>query len=418
MISSNFFSQLGEASKTFREGTDRIVSPEETLARVRPHLPKLGITRIANVTGLDHIGIPVVMVCRPNSRALSVSQGKGATVAAAKASGVMESIETYHAERVRLPLRLGSYEEMRANARVVDVSRLNRPRESVFHPDLPLLWTEGYDLLQREPVFVPYEMVHANFTPPQPAGSGCFSLTSNGLASGNHILEAVSHGICELVERDSMTLWSLAGADAQRPTRLELETVDDPMCLEVLGRLHEARMPVAVWDMTSDVGIPAFVCVFADPSEASFGRITDYIGYGCHPMRHIALLRALTEAAQMRLTIIAGSRDDLDAVHYRPIAPDDPPAQGRRIDWQDTSGPRRDFRTIAHRNETSFEGEVAWQLERLRAAGIERVVAVNLTLPEFEIPVVRMIIPGLEMAFMDLKYFALGARARKAREKR
>jgi ribosomal protein S12 methylthiotransferase accessory factor YcaO len=29
--------------------------------------PVMGITRVANVTGLDSVGIPVVMVCRPNS---------------------------------------------------------------------------------------------------------------------------------------------------------------------------------------------------------------------------------------------------------------------------------------------------------------------------------------------------------------
>ena len=75
----------------------------KTLERVTPYLPVMGITRIANVTGFDTIGIPVVMVTRPNSRSISVSQGKGFDVPSAKASGVMESIESYHAERIDLP---------------------------------------------------------------------------------------------------------------------------------------------------------------------------------------------------------------------------------------------------------------------------------------------------------------------------
>ncbi|MHA1566275.1 MAG: hypothetical protein ACTSX7_13265, partial [Alphaproteobacteria bacterium] len=70
--------------------TGRSVSPERTVSRVRPFLPAMGITRIANVTGLDTIGIPVVMVLRPNSRSVSVSQGKGFSLDDAKASGVME----------------------------------------------------------------------------------------------------------------------------------------------------------------------------------------------------------------------------------------------------------------------------------------------------------------------------------------
>src|SRR5689334_8359968 len=148
----------GPIPKGFRDGTHRLVSPLETVARVRPFLPVMGITRVANVTGLDSIGIPVVMVCRPNSRSLAVSQGKGLDLAAAKASGLMESIEAYHAEQITLPLKLASYEELRYTHRVVDVEQLPRPAHSLFHTRLQILWIEGYDLLQQEHVWVPYEM--------------------------------------------------------------------------------------------------------------------------------------------------------------------------------------------------------------------------------------------------------------------
>jgi YcaO-like protein with predicted kinase domain len=94
--------------KAFRAGTHRTVPPEETLRRGWRLAPIMGITRIANVTGLDTVGVPVVMVCRPNARSLAVSQGKGLDLPAAKASGLMESIEVYHAETITLPLRLGS----------------------------------------------------------------------------------------------------------------------------------------------------------------------------------------------------------------------------------------------------------------------------------------------------------------------
>src|SRR5947209_9745751 len=87
------------APKTYRIGAHRLVPPEETVARLRPFLPAMGITRVANVTGLDRIGIPVVMVYRPNARGLVCAQGKGFRLATAKASGLMEAIETYHAER-------------------------------------------------------------------------------------------------------------------------------------------------------------------------------------------------------------------------------------------------------------------------------------------------------------------------------
>ena len=114
------------AAKGFTGSTHRLVSPEETLSRVGPYLPVMGITRVANVTGLDSVGIPVVMVTRPNSRSVSVSQGKGVDLAAAKASGVMESIESYHAESIDLPLKLGSHEDLRYKNAIVDVERLPR----------------------------------------------------------------------------------------------------------------------------------------------------------------------------------------------------------------------------------------------------------------------------------------------------
>jgi ribosomal protein S12 methylthiotransferase accessory factor len=87
-------------SKLFRHGTHRLLAPEETVARAGRFMPVMGITRIANVTGLDRIGIPVVMVCRPNARSLAVAQGKGLDLALAKASGLMEAVEAYHAEHI------------------------------------------------------------------------------------------------------------------------------------------------------------------------------------------------------------------------------------------------------------------------------------------------------------------------------
>ena len=105
---------MGHAAKAFTDGTHRLIPPQETIDRVRHVLPVMGITRVANVTGLDTIGIPVVMVCRPNSRSISVSQGKGCDISAAKASGLMESVESYHAEHISLPLKLGCFEESSA----------------------------------------------------------------------------------------------------------------------------------------------------------------------------------------------------------------------------------------------------------------------------------------------------------------
>lgn len=136
------------APKSYYAGTHRLISPEQTFERMRRLTSVMGITRIGNVTGLDTIGVPVVMVCRPNSRSIAVAQGKGLTLAAAKASGLMEAMEGYHAERITLPLKLASYEELRYTHNVVDPSLLPQMSSGLFHRNLPLFWIEGHDMLQ------------------------------------------------------------------------------------------------------------------------------------------------------------------------------------------------------------------------------------------------------------------------------
>src|SRR5204863_515496 len=131
--------------KNFRLGTDRLVSPEETLARVAPLMPAMGITRLANVTGLDIVGVPVVMACRPNSRSLAVTQGKGLTLSAAKASALMEAVEGYHADHMTLPLKLGSLDDLRETHRLVNALDLPTGDSGPFVPDRPLLWVEGIE---------------------------------------------------------------------------------------------------------------------------------------------------------------------------------------------------------------------------------------------------------------------------------
>jgi ribosomal protein S12 methylthiotransferase accessory factor len=288
--------------KRYRTGTHRLVDPAATLERVRPMLPAMGITRIANITGLDRLGIPVALAFRPNSRNLAVSQGKGLTLEAAKASAVMETIEHYHAETVDAPIRTASYDEMRAEGRVVDAERLPRPSGDLFDPGRPIAWIEGWDLMQREPSWVPFDIVNTNYTLPFPLGHGCFQSTSNGLASGNHPLEATSSAISEVVERDGLSLWHLADAGARDGMRIKLDTIDDASCAALIDRYRQAGLAVTVWNLTTDVGIPSFRCMIAEEREDPFHVGYAAQGMGAHPMRGIALSRALTEAAQSRLT--------------------------------------------------------------------------------------------------------------------
>jgi ribosomal protein S12 methylthiotransferase accessory factor len=350
----------------------------------------------------------VVTVCRPNSRSIAVSQGKGLTLEAAKASGVMEAVEVWHAERVMLPLKLASAGEMRRGHRLADVARLPQAAGSPFHPELPLLWVEGEDFLGGGASWVPVELVSANYTLPLPPGSGCFQANTNGLASGNHRLEAVSHGLCEVVERDATTLWRHQPRHARDECLLDLESIDDPACRVVLEQLRAAGLDCRVWETTTDVGIASFVCLLlggeTDDADPEFGA-------GCHPAREVALLRALTEAAQARNTTISGARDDYPAGAYSTEY-----RRRRRLYCQRLAAgaaPRRSFGEVPSFQAATLQQDLDWMLARLPGAGIEQAIVVDLSREAVGVPVVRVVVPGLEGPIDDEDGdYSPGARAR------
>ena len=229
-----------------------------TLARLKPLLPRMGITRLANVTGLDTIGIPVVMSVRPNSRSLSVSQGKGLDLDAAKVTAAMESIEGFHAEYPSGPLRLASYDELRAEHLVADPLRLPLSDDHHFRPSLPMLWMAGHDWIRDEQVYIPFQLVHTAYTTRMRWDLIGFAASSTGLASGNHLLEAVSHALCEVIERDATAEFLAMPIEQQQSRQVDTATVDHPDCIALLERFRESGIAAAIWDLTSRVGLPVF----------------------------------------------------------------------------------------------------------------------------------------------------------------
>ena len=393
-------------TKTFVNGTHRTVSPEATLAAVTPHLPAMGITRVANVTGLDRIGIPVVNAYRPNARSLSVSQGKGITLAAAKASAVMEAIEGFHAEEIDLPLVSATARQIADRGRVIDTDRLAYLRGTSFDPDRTLLWIEGRDLVTDQPVFLPSELVHTDYTLPRRPQAGCFVASTNGLASGNHAHEAQVHGICEVIERDAHTLWEHLPLPAKAATRLDPDSITDPACRVILDALAAAEMTVGLWDMTGDVGVATVHCLITDARD---GAGHSGGGAGTHLCRDVALMRALTEAVQVRTNYITGARDDLRHDEYTSdgIALKNRYAQ----ELMATSAPRVSFADLPDHRHNTLEEDLNTLLARLRAVGVSEVVAVDLAKPAIGIAVQRIVIPGLEGPH-DHDDYAPGDRAR------
>jgi ribosomal protein S12 methylthiotransferase accessory factor len=383
------------ALKLFKRGTHRIISPDDTLARIAPDAPQFGITRLGNVTGLDRIGIPVTVAIRPNSRSVSVSQGKGLGLSQALASALMEAIELFHAEEPAGRTVEASFLELSEKARVVRPGLLSGGEISLLD-QTRIRWIEGYDLLARETCWVPWDVVHTDYTlqTRRNIERHHFLTGSNGLASGNHLVEAVSSAICELVERDAVAVWHARDIRERSRCYLDAGSIDDGDCRALLELYEAAQIQPRLWDVTSDIGMPAFVCDIPAAGDDASNGLRRFRGSGCHPDRGVALARALTEAAQIRLTYIAGIRDDLPTSDYTEST--EQKLGAALLDAVSQASKARSFREIPSHNTDDVAMDLRWELERLRAIGIQRVVAVDLTRPEFRIPVVRVVIPGLE----------------------
>jgi YcaO-like protein with predicted kinase domain len=398
-------SGIDAGHKRLLEGSHRTRAPAETLAQILPIKQQFGITRIANVTGLDRIGLPVVLATRPNSRSVAVSQGKGTSLEAAKASAMMEATELWHAENILRPMMFATPGEIGRCGTVIDLERLPRVVNSRYSEGLRMHWIEGIDLVSGKHVFIPHEMVHADYTHPVPPGHGCFPASTNGLASGNHPLEAICHAICEVIERDAITVWHHLPEDARAATMVDRATIDSDIGNDILNRLEQAGLDVVVWDATSDVGVATFYSLITDAADAQ-GHMG--LGSGTHPDRSVALARALTEAVQTRMNYITGARDDLKFEEFT--------QEGRTRKAREAkallrmAAPLSMFTAAPSEVTRTFREDLNWLIERLDHADIDEIGCVDLSSSVPNLSVVRVVIPGLEAPHDD-DTFVPGPRA-------
>jgi YcaO-like protein with predicted kinase domain len=381
-------------------GPHRSVPPETTLLQLLALFPRVGITRIAVLTGLDVVGIPVAAAYRPNSRSIAVHQGKGRTVAAAKVSALMEAMECFHAEVFDGPLRLGRVDEIARHGEVVPLERLpivtgsnsapspNHLPQGAAAFDTRILWAEARDLASGRALFVPYELVSADFSTRAPAGFGVFQQTTSGLGSGNEPVEAILQGLYEVVERDAVARWHALSAAEQAQCAVDPASVAGPASAWLLARLADADVSVRLWDITAETGLPAYLALAWDADGVA--GIEPESGAGCHASADVALARALAEAAQARLTRISGARDDFSPESYAPSARAARQAAAERLV---RTAPARRFRPVAAAATPRADLDNA--LAALAHVGCGQVACVDLTRESIGIPVVRIIVPGL-----------------------
>ncbi len=367
-------------------GGHRSSTPRETLRRIEPYLAKIGVTRLADITGLDQLNIPVVGAYRANAKSMVAASGKGIDVDSALVSGAMEAIEIQVAEEAKLSVIQASYEELHKSYNMPDLERFPRVKNAHISPYVPYKWVLGWDIIQQCEVPVPIKniiMAGNDFFDP-------FAPGSNGLASGSVFIEAVASGLYEVIERDAIAC-AVVGEDLfDRPIkRFHGSQFPYPTGSQLVESLVKKGVVPVVWDITNDIGIPTYICKLLDQKRPEMGI---YKGHAAHSDPEVAFIRAVNEAAQARCIFIAGARDDMFKSEFIALKS----ASLDVVETEINNVSRESPELRPNLSQPTFEEDIALILERLQDVGLNHAIVVDLTPEELPVSVIRVVVPGLE----------------------
>jgi thioglycine synthase len=377
--------------------THRSIAPEETIKNVESKLRTAGVTRVAEITHLDRIGIPVYSAIRPGAAegAVSIYAGKGATKQQAKASAMMESFERYSAElngENRQNFVCGVFEG--SSEEYINPNSLILPNLLVDPETSEMEWVKSTNIKNDHVVLVPANAVYHPYVPENTIK--IFQSNTNGLASGNKLEEAVFHGMMEVVERDA---WSIFESKREQKPEINCENTDNEIILNILAMFKEVGINVKLIDLTADIKITTVAAVSDDTILKDPALLT--LGVGTHLDPEVAVIRALTEVAQSRATQIHGTREDtVRAVFMRKAGYQ----RMKRINshWFGESERSVELNELKNVSGKSFKEDIETSRKLLSKCGFEDILYVDLTRPEIEIPVVRVLIPGMELYSVDV----------------
>jgi ribosomal protein S12 methylthiotransferase accessory factor YcaO len=429
---------LKSRKKWTKKGTTRINSPQETLNKITTLSKNIGVTRLADITHMDILRIPNYSAVLPGTEDyIWVYNGKGQTREHAKASALMESIERYTSLPSGAPRNfiVGSYDELSKTSKVLHPNEVVEPVRFEYKNNMLMEFLPGVDLLSGEQIMVPAPLALFRYCPKAPVINPFAFHHTNGLASGNVEEEAICHSLCEVIERDAISLAELRASaipfhflrcimnslktqgyplsaipvdkfmdDAGIFPDVDISDIEFQPIKNMVKKFTKARIPLIIKDVTSDIGIPTFNASSIEWITNNYGYLAE--GHGTHPDARIALLRAITEVSQTRAANIQGARDDLRKIRYGENNTDDKRA------WQFMPSKRtiRFSEIKTYINEDILD-DIKLILNRLEQAGLRTAIIVTLTNDYIGIPVVRAVVPGLE-TFKFTKSI-MGHRARK-----
>ena len=373
----------------------RLRSLQDTLSLEPYYVDKFGISEIRDITGLDNIGIPVYASYRPHAAkgSLSVNYGKGFKKDEAKASAFMEALEYalsekkyngIEVEKVRVQNILDGTERKDA---ILDFCPI-LGAEFLADNLIDAVWTK--DVLSGKEFYVPAELVLI----PHYAGIKQFGNSSNGLCSGNSLEEAAIHGIIELIERD---------ITSKQIIKTDVSVVDPGSFTDnakVLDEMiTEAGHELIVYYGHNEYAIPYFEAIIIDKDLKAGVEVK--IGYGCHPLKEIALMRAITEAAQDRIgTLHHPMKEQTETYGLFPeLQEGDRMIQKKKISFELKGNlPNINFRKImeCHWSAKGLGDFLESIYEMLKRHTFGYIFIIPFSSPDEKLQVVKVIIPKME----------------------
>ncbi len=290
--------EFEDAYKEYTFDQDKICTPEETVKRFREKLNRVNLDILKHTVRIDNgrLDIPVYFsLCGKDAEhtiGTKKQMGKGGTPQQSEASAVMELAERYSffsfcknsdnffvEEYRNLKDRTIPFESIALSVHD-DSDDLDRAKE-VFSA-LPLEWTWAYNLTRREEVLIPFNWFY-------------MINEFNGPSAGNCVEEALSQGICEIVERH---VSSVVSREELNTAAISLDSLTDPMVLEMLKKYAKAGVKLYPTDFSLNTGIPSVGLLAYDP--ATFPEKSEIVWTaGTTPDPQKAFSRALTEVAQL-----------------------------------------------------------------------------------------------------------------------
>jgi ribosomal protein S12 methylthiotransferase accessory factor len=391
---------------------DRAVPFARTIALLPTLRERYGITRVADTTYLDRTSIPTFSAMVPHSPdLLGVYNGKGMTREGAMASAVMEATERQLGAAVHLPV---FKEAMQIVGERIDLDVCGVREDA---RELVVDCVLGTELFSGDAIPVPLAMVQCPWF-----GERLFdTTTTNGLASGNNLTEAIYHALCELIERHAWAIYHVRCSVAPRffggakakdlPLAPEIELPAGEANVDHLVR-EIRRAGLTVRAMLLDEP-PLPVTMLAAITEPDAPLPMAHMGLGCSLSPAHALTRALTEAVQSRVVDIQAAREDVLRPGERAGVMG---THGQRLTalptdqwYYDLPASSRSLSNLPDRTSGDLAEDVRRVLDALRTYRIPSVVAVDLSPPDVPISVVRMLVPGLETFMVNNQ---MGPRAR------